>query len=78
MMLQIGLKIAKNTIQATTCKFVCSTGLLSKKFKTDKSQLRYKHLSRHYGTFYVDFFKTTLKSIRAFIGGMFYCNKLGF
>ena len=78
MMWQLGLKTAKNTIQTTTQKCVCSRGVLSKRFKTDKSQLRYKQLSCHYGTFYVDFLKTTVKSIRGFIGGMLYCNELGF
>ena len=75
---QIGLKTAKNTIQATTHKCIRSTGLLSKRFKTDKSQLRYQQLSCHYGTFYVDFLKTTVKYIRGFIGGILYCNKLGY
>ena len=37
MMWQIGLKTAKNTINATTHKCIRSTGLLSKRFKTDKS-----------------------------------------
>ena len=39
---------------------------------------RYKQLSHHYGTFYVDFLKTAVKSIRSFIGGMLYRNKLGY
>ena len=42
------------------------------------SQLRYKQLSRHYGAFYVDFLKVNVKSLREYIGGMLYCNKLGF
>ena len=78
MMWQIGLKTAKNTINATTHKCIRSTGLLSKRFKTDKSQLRYKQLSRHYGTFYVNFLKVAVKSIRGFMGGMLCCNKLGY
>ena len=78
MMWQIRLKTAKNTIDATTHKCIRSTGLPSKRFKTDKSQLKYNQLSRHYGTFYVDFLKIAVKSIRGFIGGMLYCNKLGY
>ena len=74
----IGLKTAKNTIHATTHKCICSTGMLSRRFKTDKSQLRYGQLSCHYGTFYLDFLKVKIKSIRGYIGGMLYCNKLGF
>ena len=52
--------------------------MLTRRFKTDKSQLRYRKLSQHHGTFYVDFLKVAIKSIRGFIGGMLYCNKLGF
>ena len=37
LMWQIGLKTAKNTINATTHKCIRSTVLLSKRFKTDKS-----------------------------------------
>ena len=36
-MWQIGLKTAKNTILATTHKCICSTGMLTSRFKTDKS-----------------------------------------
>ena len=74
----IGLKTAKRTIDATTHQCIRSTGLLSKRFKTDKSQLRYKQLSRRYGGFYVDYLKVGVKSIRQFIGGTLYTNKLGF
>ena len=52
--------------------------MLTRRFKTDKSQLRYRKLSQHHGTFYVDFLKVAIKSTRGYIGGMLYCNKLGF
>ena len=74
----IGLKTASRTLQATTHKCIRTTGLLSKRFKTDKAQLRYKQLSRQYGTFYVDYLKISAKSLRGFIGGTIYTNKLGF
>ena len=77
-MWQIGLKTAKNTILTTTHKCIRSTQMLTRRFKTDKSQLRYRLLSCHYDTFYVDFLKVAIKSIRGYIGGMLYCNKLGF
>ena len=70
--------MVKNTILATTHKCIHSTGMLAKRFKTDKSQLRCKQLSRHSGTFYVDFLKVNVKSFRGYAGGMLYCNKLGF
>ena len=76
-MWQIVLKTAKNTILVTTHKS-CSTGMLARRFTTDKSQLRYKQLSRHYGTFYVDFLKVNVKLLRGYVGGMLNCNKLGF
>ena len=64
--------------KATTHKYIRTTGLLTKRFRTDKAQLRYKQLSRQYGTFYVDYLKVGVTSIRQFIGGTLYTNKLGF
>lgn len=74
----IGLNTAAATINATTHKCIRTTGLLSKRFRTDKAQLRHKQLSRQYGTFYVDYLKVGVTSIRQFIGGTLYTNKLGF
>lgn len=76
--LHIGLETAKKTLLATTHKFIRTTGLLSRRYRTDKAQLRYKQLMRGYGTFYCDFLKVSVKSIRGFIGGVVYTNKLGF
>ena len=77
-MWKIGLKTASRTLQATTHKCIRSTGLMSRRFKTDKSQLRYRQLKRQFGTFYVDYLKVSTKSIRGNIGGSLYTNKLGF
>ena len=74
----IGLKTAARTLNATTHQYVHTTGLLTKRFRTDKSHLRYKQLSRQYGTFYTDYLKVSVKSIRGFIGGVIYTNKIGF
>ena len=74
----IGLSTAVRTLKATTHKCIRTTGLLTKRFRTDKAQLRYKQLSRQYGTFYVDYLKVGVTSIRQFIGGTLYTNKLGF
>ena len=76
--LNIGLATAKRTLQATTHQCVRSTGLLAKRFKTDKSQLRYKQLMRGHGNFYCDYLKSSVKSIRGHIGGVLYTNKCGF
>ena len=74
----IGLRTAKRTLKSTTHQCIRTTGLLSKRFKTDRSQLRYKQLSRRYGPFYVDYLKVGVKSLRSYIGGTLYTNKLGF
>jgi hypothetical protein len=74
----IGLKTAARTLKATSHQYIRTTGLLSKRFRTDKAQLRYKQLSRQYGTFYTDFLKVAVKSIRGYIGGVIYTNKAGF
>ena len=76
--LHIGLQTAARTLKATTHQCIRSTGLLSRRFKTDKAQLRYKQLSKRYGLFYTDYLKVSIKSLRGFIGGVVYTNRLGF
>jgi hypothetical protein len=77
-MWNIGLSTAARTLKASTHKCIRTTGLLTKRFRTDKAQLRYKQMSRQYGNFYVDYLKVGVTSIRQFIGGTLYTNKLGF
>ena len=77
-MWNVGLATARRTLHATTHKCYRTTGLLAKRFRTDKAQLKYKQLTRRNGTFYVDFLKTGIKSVRGFIGGTIYTNKSGF
>ena len=74
----IGLKTVINTLDTTTHQLTRSTGLLSERFKTDKDQLRHKHISSRYVTFYVDYLKVVFNSVRQFIGGNLYTEKLGF
>ena len=74
----IGLQTAKRTLLATTHKCIRTTGTLTRRFRTDHSQLKYKQLRRQHGTFYADFVKSKVKSLRGFIGGVVYTNKLGF
>jgi hypothetical protein len=76
--LHIGLATAKRTLLATLHQCLRTTGLLTRRFKTDESQLRYKQLTRGYGTFYTDFLKVSTKSLHGHIGGVLYTNKLGF
>ena len=77
-MWNIGLATASRTLKATTQKCICTTGLLTRRFRTDKSQLRYKQMTRQYGRFYVDYLKVGVTSIRQCIGGTLYTNKVGF
>ena len=74
----IGISTASRTLKATTHKCLRSTGMLARRYKTDKSQLRYKQMTRQFGTFYCDYLKVSTKSIRGNIGGTVYTNKLGF
>ena len=74
----IGLNTAKRTLNSTTHKCFRTTGLLSRRFKTDLAQLRYKQMNRQFGTFYVDYLKSSVKSVRGYIGGSVYTNKTGF
>ena len=74
----IGLRTAKCTLAATTHECIRTTGLLSKRFKTNKAHLRYNQLSRQYGVFYCNYLKAGILSLRGFIGGVVYTNKLGF
>ena len=53
----IVLKTATQTLKATTNKFIRTTGLPTKRLKTDKFQLCYNQLFFHYGIFYVDYLK---------------------
>ena len=77
-MLNIGLSTAQRTLTATTHHCIRSTGLLAKRFKTDRSQLRYKQLMKGYGDFYGDYLKVSCKSMRGYIGGVLYTNRVGF
>ena len=76
--LHIGLKTAARTLKATTHQWIRTTGLLSKRFRTDKAHLRYNQLTKQYGRFYTDYLKVNVKSLRGYIGGILYTNKLGF
>ena len=77
-MWNIGLPTSARTITATTHKNIRSTGLLSRRFKTNQYQFWYKQLSLNHGTFFVYFLKSIVKLIRGFMVGTIYCNTLGF
>ena len=75
---RIGLKTAERTLKASTHQCIRTTGVLTRRFRTDKAHMRFKQLSTHHGEFYADYLKCAVKSIRGFIGGTVYTNKLGF
>ena len=74
----IGLKNEMRTLAATNQQIIITTSLLAKRFRTDKYKLRYKKISFHDGTSYVDYLKVGFKSIGEFVGGTLYTNTLGF
>ena len=77
--LHIGLPTAKRTLKATTQKFIRTAGhTLKKRFKTERSHLRYNQLSTVNGEFYVDSIVSQVKSLRGYVGGNLFCNRLGF
>ena len=57
----IAMKTAINTLDATTHQCIRSTGIIEKRFKTDKAQIQYKKLSCWYVKFYVDYIKVGVK-----------------
>ena len=78
-MWDIGLKTEfKNFVDTTTHQYIRFTGLISNQFKYDKAQILYKQISCQSGTFYADYLKLVVKSVRPFIGRTFYTNKLVF
>ena len=68
---RIGIKTAERTIKASTHQCIRTTGVLTRRFRTDKAHMRFKQLSTHHGEFYADYLKCAVKSIRGFIGGTF-------
>ena len=75
---RIGIKTAERTLKASTHQCIRTTGVLTRRFRTDKAHMRFKQLSTHHGEFYADYLKCAVKSIRGFIGGTVYTNRLGF
>ncbi len=75
---KIGIKTAERTLKATTHQCIRTTGALTRRFRTDHAHLRYRQLSTHHGLFYTDYLKSSVTSLRGYIGGNIYVNKLGF
>ena len=73
-MRNIGLHTAVHILKASTHKCILTTGMLSRHYKIDKSQLKYKLC----GTFYVDYLKASVESLRGLVSEIVYTNKLGF
>lgn len=74
-----GIKTAERTLEATTQDHIrVTSGNLTRKYRTRRSQLRYRQLGKPYGDFYADNHKAKVKSIRGFTGGTVFCNKLNY
>ena len=58
---KIDLSTESRTLKSTIHQFIRTTGLLSNRFRTDKSQLRYNKSSRQYGRFYTEYLKASIK-----------------
>ena len=74
----IGLKSTDHTLKATIHQYIRTTGLLIKRFCTEKAHIHYKQLFRQYGTFYTDLLEVQATSISGICGGVLYTNKVGF
>ena len=69
---------AQRTLQATTHRCIRKVGDLTRRFRTDKSHMRYRRLSTRHGRFYVDTLLSKVKSTRGFTCANLYTNDLGF
>jgi len=74
----VGVKTCERTLKATTHTVMRTTGALTRRFRTDRAQKRYKQLGTHFGKFSVDTVKAKVKSIRGFTCGNVYINRCGF
>jgi hypothetical protein len=74
----VGVKTCERTLKATTHTVVRTTGALTRRFRTDRAQMRYKQLGTHFGKFSVDTVKAKVKSIRGYTCGNVYINRCGY
>ena len=74
-----GLDTAARTIKSTTQHHYRQTsGQLTRRFKTRRSQLQYRQLGLPAGQFYSDTFFANVKSVRGYVCAQVYGNKYGF
>ena len=74
----IGLATAKRTLKASTHRCIRKVGDLTRRFRTDKAQLRHRRLATRHGKFYVDTLLSKVKSIRGYTCANLYTNDIGF
>lgn len=76
--LHVGLPTIKCTLKATTQKCIRTAGhSLKSRFKTHRLYLWYNQLSTINGEFYVDSIGSQVISLRGYVGGNLYRNRLG-
>lgn len=74
-----GLNTAERTLQVTTQDHIReNAGNITRRYRTRRSQLRYRQLGNPYGQFYVDVHAAKVKSIRGYTCGAVFCNKLNY
>lgn len=74
-----GLKTARRTLDATTQNHIRQhSQSVTKRWRTRRSQLRYRQLSSPYGDFNADVHYAKVKSLRGYVMGNVFCNKLGY
>ena len=74
-----GIKTAKKTIEATTCKHYRDVTMgLTRRFKPTRNFLRYRQIAFPAGEFFTDTFKSAVRSIRGFTCAQVFGNKFGF
>ena len=76
---KIGVRSAKRTLEATTHNSVrTNEGHLSRRFRTDVYQRRYRHLYGDFAKFYTDTLFFKVQSLNLDTCAQLYCNKAGY
>lgn len=70
---------ARKTIDATTCKhYRHKEHGITQRFKPSRNFMRYRQITLPAGEFFIDTFKSKVKSVRGHKYSQVYCNKFGF
>lgn len=74
-----GMKTARKTIQATTCKHCRNINKgLTRRFRPSRNFMRYQQIALPAGQFFTDTFHASVKSVRGFTCAQVFGNRFGF